>query len=127
MCMCEDVGVPIVVELISGHDLLRMDQSEENPDGLSDPYVVASCLGVEKRTPQIFQTINPVWNTRLLLILPFEQVKRLLEGKAIATSSDNVNDEAMNRSGGSIAHVRGSVANQTGSSPFPAIKKQASS
>lgn len=125
MCMCEDVGVPIVVELISGHDLLRMDQSDENPDGLSDPYVVASCLGVEKRTPQIFQTINPIWNTRLLLILPFEQVKRLLDGKAVATSSDNVNDEAM-RSGGSIAHVRGSAANQTGTSPLVTIKKQAS-
>ena len=73
MCLCEDKGVPIVVRVLSGQDLLPMDE-----DGKSDPYVRVDCLGVEESTSVRPETLNPSWEEDLLFILPFETTSLLL-------------------------------------------------
>ena len=69
LMMCEERGVPIVIEILHGTDLVSMDDN-----GFSDPYVTVSMLNQQKRTVTVEKTLNPNWETSLLFTIPFEQV-----------------------------------------------------
>lgn len=73
LCLCEHKGVPIVVRMVHGRDLLAMDD-----DGKSDPYARVSIFDQEKRTKYRKQTLNPNWDEDLLFIIPFEYMDRVL-------------------------------------------------
>jgi len=82
LMMAEEKGIPIVVELISGHNLPAHDFDENNPDapGTSDPYASVSVADKVKRTETIHKDLNPVWRQPLLFILPPEDIPESLGG-----------------------------------------------
>lgn len=43
-------------------------------DGVSDPYLVINLNGVQVVTETLFKTINPVWNTTILMRVPFTNI-----------------------------------------------------
>jgi len=78
----EKGGIPIVVELISGHNLPAHDFDDENdPDnGTSDPYVSVSVGEKVKRTETIMKNLNPKWKQPLLFLLNAEDIPDSLAG-----------------------------------------------
>eukprot|EP00490_Sorites_sp_Unknown_P003218 CAMPEP_0114662752 /NCGR_PEP_ID=MMETSP0191-20121206/25475_1 /TAXON_ID=126664 /ORGANISM="Sorites sp." /LENGTH=103 /DNA_ID=CAMNT_0001899915 /DNA_START=1668 /DNA_END=1976 /DNA_ORIENTATION=+ len=56
LALCEHRGVPIVVQLIKGDNLLPMDD-----DGTSDPYVRITVEGIQEASIVRNETLNPVW------------------------------------------------------------------
>ena len=79
LMMAEEKGIPIVVELISGHNLPAHDFDDpNNPEiGTSDPYASVSVADKVKRTETIHKNLNPVWRQPLLFILPPEDIPGL--------------------------------------------------
>eukprot|EP01083_Nonionella_stella_P016819 46952_1 len=76
LMMAEEKGIPIVVELISGHNLPAHDFDEDNV-GTSDPYCSVSVADKVKRTETIHKNLNPMWRQPLLFILPVEDIPAL--------------------------------------------------
>jgi len=91
LMMTEERGVPIVVELISGHELPAHlnDNQNENGDGeeSADPYASVSVADKVKRTDTIRQSLNPEWRQPLLFILPFEDIPAMVGKGAIGGSN----------------------------------------
>ena len=82
LMMCEERGIPIVVELISGHNLPAHDfEDEDDPsNGTSDPYVSVSVGEKVKRTETIMKNLNPKWRQPLLFVLNPEEIPETLGG-----------------------------------------------
>ena len=71
--MCEDRGLPLVVEIISASNLDAHDA-----DGFSDPYVNVSVTGQVKRTQTMPKNLNPYWGEQLLFLIPPEDIPAML-------------------------------------------------
>eukprot|EP01084_Bolivina_argentea_P253518 425871_1 len=56
MCLCEDKGIPMVVRMENGRNLIAV-----NDDGFSDPYVMISIFDSAKQTKYKKHTLNPTW------------------------------------------------------------------
>jgi len=76
--MTEERGVPIVVELISGHELPAHLNDNQNDEETADPYASVSVADKVKRTDTIRQSLNPEWHQPLLFILPFEDIPAMI-------------------------------------------------
>eukprot|EP01084_Bolivina_argentea_P093975 168968_1 len=85
LMMCEERGIPIVVELISGHNLPAhdFDENDKNKPGTSDPYASVSVAGKVKRTETIHKNLNPIWRQPLLFILPTEDIPKKLDNSSL--------------------------------------------
>jgi len=86
LMMAEEKGIPIVVEILSGHNLPAHDFDDpNNPEkGTSDPYASVSVADKVKRTETIQKTLNPVWRQPLLFILPPEDIPDKLAHAGLA-------------------------------------------
>ena len=86
LALCENKGVPIVVQLIKGDNLIPMDD-----DGNSDPYVTVDVEGIQKASIVRNETLNPVWNENLLFIIDFKRAKYLLGLTDVYKSKSQIN------------------------------------
>ena len=100
LALCEHRGVPIVVQLIKGDNLLPMDD-----DGKSDPYVRITVEGVQKASIVRNETLNPVWNENSLFIIDFERAEYLLGLTEEMTSKSQINLEQNPDDGVNIAEL----------------------
>eukprot|EP01084_Bolivina_argentea_P197144 337889_1 len=73
LTLCEQKGVPMVVRMEHGNNMLAMDD-----DGKSDPYCRVQIFDQQHLTKYRKQTLNPIWEEDLLFIIPFEFMDRLL-------------------------------------------------
>ena len=71
--MCEDRGLPLVIEIINAEGLSAYDA-----DGYSDPYVNVSVTGQVKRTQTMPKNLNPYWGEALLFLIPPEDIPAML-------------------------------------------------
>jgi len=71
LCLCEHKGVPVVVHMERGSNLVACDD-----DGFSDPYVTVSIFDEQQKTQHIKQSLDPQWDEDLLFIIPFEKMAK---------------------------------------------------
>jgi len=119
LCLCEHKGVPIVVRMEKGTELLACDD-----DGASDPYVRVSIFDIEQTTDYRKQTLNPIWDEDLLFIIPFEFMDRILQKKAKEEKKEDEDEDDDNFLYASPT-MRGNGA-KTGGTSFAAIDLRSS-
>ena len=88
MALCENKGIPMVIKILKGNNLLPAD-----PDGFSDPYVKVTVLDQINESTYMRETLNPFWNENLLYIIPFNIFDKLI--KEMKKISPNLNERSV--------------------------------
>ena len=80
--LCENIGVPIVVQLKSASNLEYAHHDDDNKYDDSEnmnPFASIYILGKELKSSICRETNNPIWNDTVLFIIDFEIVNDLLQ------------------------------------------------
>ena len=90
LMMCEERGIPIVVEILNGKDLTPQN------DDTSDAYAAVSVQGQVKRTETQYKTLSPQWNQALLFLIEPEEIPMNINDNN-SNNNDNNNTTKNNR------------------------------
>merc|ERR1712228_98804 len=116
LCLCEHKGVPIVIRMQKGSNMLACDDDNNK----SDPYVRVSIFDQQQTTQYRKATLNPIWDQDLLFIIPFDFMERILLSNPNKKVEKNEEDEDDDGFLYASPTMRGNGA-KTGGTSFAAI------
>ena len=90
--LTENIGVPIVVEITEGINLLN---ALDTINGMinHDIFINVKCCNLEVQTTSVNEYKNAFWNEKILFIIPFSEIERILDDPGASLHRDTEHAE----------------------------------